>query len=662
MKIDDGRKRVIIEGVEPEIDAGRFPAKRIVGETISVFADIFVDGHDLVTGVVRYRHEAEEQWQEAPLFSLPNDRWRGELVAPELGRVWFTFEAWVDHFGSWRRDFGKRLASGENLDVQYRIGAAMLEEAAGRASGDDRKRLMEAAHALEDDQHRASAADLILGRELEKLMQQYPDRRLATRYVREVPLLIERPRARFSSWYELFPRSFGEDGTHGTLADVERMLPYVAGMGFDVLYLPPIHPIGESYRKGRNNSPTAEPGEVGSPWAIGGREGGHTSVHPELGTVDDLRRLVEAASSRGIELALDIAFQASPDHPIVEEHPDFFLWRPDGTVQYAENPPKKYQDIYPFNFETAAWQELWRELREVFLFWAGHGVRIFRVDNPHTKPLPFWEWVISEVRGEYPDAIFLSEAFTRPKLMNYLAKAGFSQSYTYFTWRNTKVELTDYFTQLTRTEMREFFRPNAWPNTPDILPESLQIGGRAAFVSRLVLAATLSSNYGIYGPAYELMEHEPRVPGAEEYLNSEKYEIKQWNIEDERSLRHVIARVNRIRHENEALHSNDTLYFHPTDNDQIICYSKSDPKRENLIVTVVSLDPYSEQSGWIDLHLDELELDGTRPYQAHDLLGGGRFLWHGGRNLVHFEPGITPAHVFRIRRRLRTEHDFEYFL
>jgi starch synthase (maltosyl-transferring) len=662
MKIDDGRKRVIIEGVEPEIDGGRFPAKRILGETITVFADIFVDGHDLVAGVLRYRHDAVEQWQEAPLFPLPNDRWRGELIAPELGTVWFTFEAWVDHFGSWRRDFGKRLAAGENLDVQYLIGAAMLEEAAGRASGEDQKRLTDAARTLEDDQHRAAAADLILGRELEKLMRRHPERRLATRYEREVPLLIERPKARFSSWYELFPRSFGEGDAHGTFKDVLRMLPYVAGMGFDVLYLPPIHPIGEAYRKGRNNSPTVEPGEVGSPWAIGGKEGGHTSVHPELGTVDDLCQLIEAASSRGIELALDIAFQASPDHPIVEEHPDFFLWRPDGTVQYAENPPKKYQDIYPFHFESPAWHELWRELRDVFLFWADKGVRIFRVDNPHTKPLPFWEWVIAEVRAGYPDAIFLSEAFTRPKLMNYLAKAGFSQSYTYFTWRNTRAELTDYFTRLTRTEMREFFRPNAWPNTPDILPESLQIGGRAAFVSRLVLAATLSSNYGIYGPAYELMDHEPRVPGAEEYLNSEKYEIKQWDIEDERSLRHVIARVNRIRHENPALHSNDSLYFHPTDNDQIICYSKSDPKQENIIVTVVSLDPYSEQSGWIDLHLDELELDGSRPYQAHDLLGGARFLWHGGRNFVHFEPGITPAHIFRIRRRLRTEHDFEYFL
>jgi starch synthase (maltosyl-transferring) len=432
-------------------------------------------------------------------------------------------------------------------------------------------------------------------------------------------------------------------------------------MGFDVLYLPPIHPIGKTFRKGRNNAVSANENDVGSPWAIGSDEGGHKSIHPALGTMDDFTHLVAAAREHGIELAIDVAFQASPDHPYVKEHEEWFLERPDGTIQYAENPPKKYQDIYPFHFESEAWESLWNELRDVFLFWLDKGVKIFRVDNPHTKPLPFWEWCIREVKKRDPETIFLAEAFTRPKIMYWLAKAGFSQSYTYFAWRNTKVELIRYFKEITKPPVSEFFRPNAWPNTPDILTEYLQYGGRPAFVIRLILAATLSSNYGIYGPAFERMVHEAREPGSEEYLDSEKYEAKPWT-EGEEDLSDLIEVVNRIRRDNPALQQNDTLRFHRSDNDEILCFSKSTPDGSDVIVTIVSLDPYNTQSGWVELDIGSLHLDPGRPFQVHDLLSGARFAWNAGRNFVKLNPHVVPAHVFRIRRKVRSERDFEYFL
>ncbi len=494
-------------------------------------------------------------------------------------------------------------------------------------------------------------------------MLRYPDRRFATEMERELVLIVDPVRARFSSWYELFPRSTSpEPGKHGTLQDCTARLPYIADMGFDVVYLPPIHPIGTNFRKGRNNSVTAEPGDVGSPWAIGAPEGGHKSVHPELGTLEDFRALVSRASELGLQVALDIAFQAAPDHPYVKDHEEWFRKRPDGTIQYAENPPKKYQDIYPFDFESTKWWEMWQELKSVFTFWIGQGVRIFRVDNPHTKAFPFWEWCITEIKREWPETLFLSEAFTRPKIMYRLAKLGFSQSYTYFPWRNRKQELTEYLTELTKTPVREFFRPNQWPNTPDILTEFLQLRTRAAFMIRLMLAATLGANYGIYGPAFELLEGRPAKPGSEEYLDSEKYQIRAWELDRPDSLRELITLVNRIRHENPALQTDWLLDFHPVDNEQLICYSKRSPDGSNLILVVVNLDPHHRQSGFVDLALRDLGIDEDRPYQANDLLTGARYMWSGPRNYVELDPNSIPAHIFRIRRRVRVESDFEYFL
>jgi len=461
----------------------------------------------------------------------------------------------------------------------------------------------------------------------------------------------------------MFPRSASsEPGRHGTFRDCEARLPAIAKMGFDVLYFPPIHPIGRIARKGVNNAVNAAPGDVGSPWAIGSSEGGHKSLHTELGTLEDFRRLVASAQTQGMELALDIAFQCAPDHPYVTAHPKWFRWRPDGTVQYAENPPKKYQDIFPFEFESEDWQGLWQELAGVVRYWAEEGVRIFRVDNPHTKPFPFWEWAITELKREYPDAIFLAEAFTRPKVMHRLAKLGFTQSYTYFAWRNTKHELIEYFTELTRGPGREYFRPNAWPNTPDILTEYLQFGGRPAFIVRLVLAATLAASYGIYGPAFELVEATPREPGTEDYLDSEKYEIRVWDREAAHSLSELIARVNRARRDNPALQSDASLRFFDVDNDSLLCYAKSDATLENLVVTVVNLDPHHVQSGWVDLDLAALGMDAQTPYQMHDLLSGARFLWSGARNFVQLDPQRAPAHVFALRRKVRTERNFDYFL
>jgi starch synthase (maltosyl-transferring) len=659
----DGRKRVIIEAVSPAVDGGAFPAKRVVGDSVVVEADIFTDGHDLISAVVLHRHESEEDWSEVRMRPLPNDRWRAEFPVPSLGFHRFVVEAWVDHFLTWHRDLKKRVDAAtpdDELRVQLQIGLAHIREAAARASVRDRRRLEPFIAALESDEPVSDLVDDMWSQDLLALMWRNADRQLATRYGRELEIEVDPPRAAYSTWYELFPRSASpEAGRHGTFADVEAQLPRVARMGFDVLYLPPIHPIGTTFRKGRNNKVIAEPADVGSPWAIGGAEGGHKSVHPQLGSVEDFERLVKKAKDLGIDLAMDIAFQASPDHPYVKDHPRWFLMRPDGTIQYAENPPKKYQDIYPFHFESEEWRDLWQELRDVFAFWVGKGVRVFRVDNPHTKPLPFWEWCIRDLKREWPDLIFLAEAFTRPKIMYRLAKAGFTQSYTYFAWRNTKQELTEYFEELTTPPVSDLFRPNVWPNTPDILPEFLQYGGRPAFTMRLILAATLAASYGIYGPAFERFEHVAREAGSEEYRDSEKYEVRHWPPTDD-DLTELIAAVNRVRRENPALQQNATLQFHATDNEQVLCYSKS--AGDNVVLVVVNLDPQNTHSAWIDLDLGALQVEYGRPFQVHDLLSGARHSWHGARNYVQLNPHVVPAHIFRIRRHVRTERDFEYFL
>jgi starch synthase (maltosyl-transferring) len=657
----EGRRRVIVEGVSPAVDDGRFPAKRVVGDVVSLEADIFADGHDVLSAVVLHRHESERQPREIRMTPMVNDRWRAELRVEQLGFYFFTFEGWVDHFLTWHRDLRTRAAAGqEDLDVQLLIGLEMIRAAAGRAKGRERKRLEHYVDVLQGGEEIADKVHDMWSDELLDLMWSNGERRFVTRYECEMAIEVDRPRAAFSAWYELFPRSASSmKNQHGTFRDVEAQLPRLAGMGFDVLYLPPIHPIGQTFRKGRNNKKSTEEKDPGSPWAIGNGDGGHTSIHPQLGSIDDFRHLVQAAQERGMELAIDIALQASPDHPYVREHEEWFRKRPDGTIQYAENPPKKYQDIYPFDFESEKWQALWQELRGVFRFWIDKGVRIFRVDNPHTKPLPFWQWVIREIRKEHPDVLFLAEAFTRPKIMYWLAKAGFSQSYTYFAWRNTKYELTEYFNEITRPPVSEFFRPNAWPNTPDILTEYLQYGRRPAFLIRFMLAATLSASYGIYGPAFERFVNAPREGGSEEYLDSEKYEVKHWGTSDD-DLSEMIGVVNRIRRENPALQQNATLRFHDTTNDEIICYSKS--AGDNIVVAVVNVDPHNTQSGWLELDLAALQLDDNRPFQVHELLSGARYTWHGARNYVQLNPHVVPGHIFRIRRKVRTERDFEYFL
>jgi len=661
MQPEEGRKRVIIEGVTPEIDAGRFPIKRIVGEETVVEADILADGHDALSCALLYHKEGDANWTEVPMEQLGNDRWRGSFMVQELGRYRYTVLGWIDHFKTWSRDLGKRVEAGQDVSVDLLIGAELVEGARERASLMHAGWLSTFAEALRAGG--AEGARQALSPELARLMSLYGEQRFATTYDKELGVVVDRERARFGAWYELFPRSSSAvPGRHGTFKDLEERLSYVASMGFDVLYLPPIHPIGKSFRKGRNNSTVVGPDDPGSPWAIGSAEGGHKAVHPELGTLDDFRHLMDCAAQHGIELALDIAFQCAPDHPYVAEHPEWFRWRPDGTIQYAENPPKKYQDIYPFDFETEQWRELWEELKSVVQFWVDQGVRIFRVDNPHTKPFPFWEWLIAEIKRDCPEAFFLAEAFTRPKALYGLAKLGFTQSYNYFPWRNTKWELTEYLTELTQTQVREFMGLNLWPNTPDILPEYLQFGERPAFMARLILAATLGPSYGIYGPAYELCENHPIAPGREEYLDSEKYEIKSWDIDRPDSLRELIGRVNQIRRENPAFRANHNLRFRDVDNEQIIAYSKSSMDRWNEVLVVVNLDPHYKQSGLITLPLEDLGLDPRQPYQAHDLLTDVRYLWHGTRNYVELDPQIVPAHIFVIRRRVRTEHDFDYYL
>jgi starch synthase (maltosyl-transferring) len=659
----NGQRRVVIERVSPEIGCGRFPIKRVVGETVAVEADVFADGHDQVACELLYLREGEKEWQSSPMTALGNDRWRGEFPVPNAGRYEYTIEGWVDHFQTWRNGLSKRVAAGQDVHVDLLIGAELIEGAAGRAKGEDAGLLRHWARRIREVRDKQSATSFALEEDLFRAMHRYPERQFASRYEKPLAVVVDREKAGFSAWYEVFPRSCSpEAGRHGTFRDCEAWLPYIASMGFDVVYLPPVHPIGRAFRKGKNNSMVAEPDDVGSPWAIGSEEGGHTAVHPQLGTLEDFRHFVSEAAQRGLEVALDIAFQCTPDHPYVKHHPEWFRKRPDGTIQYAENPPKKYQDIYPLDFESRDWRALWSELKNVFQFWIDQGVRIFRVDNPHTKPFAFWEWVIGEIKKEHGDVLFLAEAFTRPHVMYRLAKLGFSQSYTYFTWRNTKQELTDYFTELTQTEVRDYFRPNLWPNTPDILPEFLQVGGRPAFMIRLILAVTLGASYGIYGPAFELCENTPAQPGSEEYLNSEKYELKHRDLHAAWSLQDLISRINGIRKKNAALQSNRNLRFHTTDNPMLICYSKTTDDLSNVIVVIVNLDSFHRQTGWVDLDLTALGLEADHAFQVHDLLGQGRYLWQGSRNYVELAPESLPAHILQVRRWVRTERDFDYYL
>ena len=642
---------MVIECVEPEADGGRFAIKRTVGDEVRVRADIYADGHDLLGAVLQYRRAGDSTWTEVPMRLVNNDRWEGKFRVETLGRYVYTIVAWVDAFGTWSADLQKRADAGQDISVDVLIGAEMARAAADRSRGPAAKKLAEAVAKLNDGakKDRDAVLEIALDPGLALLVNRNRDQTADARYEKELAVVVDPEKARFSAWYEMFPRSCTTDPErHGTLRDCIDRLPYIAGMGFDVLYLPPIHPIGRVERKGKNNSTTPLPGDTGSPWAIGAKEGGHKAIHPQLGGLQDLKALVGKAEDFGIGVALDIAFQCSPDHPYVKEHREWFRERPDGTVQYAENPPKKYQDIYPFNFDSDRAPELWQELKSIVVYWIEQGIHIFRVDNPHTKPFDFWEWLIGEVKREHPEVIFLSEAFTRPKVMYQLAKLGFTQSYTYFAWKNSSREITEYFTELEQGGILEYFRPNLWPNTPDILNEYLQKSGRAGFMVRLILAGTLAASYGIYGPAFELCEGRPVRQGSEEYLDSEKYQIRVWDINNPNSLRDLITHVNRIRRASPALQLNTGLSFHPVDNQQLIAYSKvcEDPK--DMILTVVNLDPRNRQAGWVNLDLDALHLGSEESFQVHDLLTDARYVWHGSRNFVDLNPALLPAHIFRV--------------
>lgn len=650
-------RRAVIEDVRPVVDGGRFPAKAAVGDDVVVEATAVVDGHDLLACELRVQDDGDPSWSCVEMVPLGNDRWRGAVRAERVGRFRFTVRAGVDRYGTWYRDLLARAGAGQDVRGELLVGAGLLSKAASRASGGDKKLLSAAADcltgAMEGLASPASTEGVDLGHDgtvggmlacpglADAVRRHRPASDTTTSAAYTV--VVDPALARCSAWYEMFPRGASPDAARpGTLADVEARLGYVAALGADVLYLPPVHPIGRTARKGAEGGTTAGPDDPGSPWAIGSELGGHCAIDPALGTLADFRRLVAAARERGVEVAMDLAFQCSPDHPWVREHPAWFRHRPDGSIRYAENPPKRYEDIYPLDFECDDWWGLWLALLDVVHFWIGHGVRVFRVDNPHTKPFDFWEWLLASVKEQHPETIFLSEAFTRPAVMYRLAKLGFTQSYTYFAWRNTKWELESYMREL--ADVAHFFRPSFWPNTPDILTGALQTGGTATFVARLVLAATLAASYGVYGPPFELQEHRPRAPGSEEYLGSEKYAVRHWDLERPESLAPLMTRLNAVRRQHPALQRNDTLRFHATDNDKLIAYSKT--YGDDAVLVVVNLDPRYRQSGWV--HLDRFARGPGGGIEAHDLLTDARYQWEGSHSFVILDPATVPAHVLAI--------------
>ena len=646
--------RVVITSVEPNIDGGAWPVKRAVGETLSVTAGIIADGHESISAELQVHPPDGTGSLTVPMEATGNDEYTASCTVDTLGTYTYQVEAWLDRFGTWQDQFERRVEGDEEASIlksELKEGADLLRAAAEEASGNDQKLLQTHAEAFE-----AGEVKRALGDDIAELARAYSPRDQAITSDL-YPVIVDPKLARSGAWYEFFPRSAGDTSEeHATLDDAAERLPRIKEMGFDIVYLPPVHPIGETNRKGKDNAPTAEPGDPGSPWAIGGDRGdgtmgGHKSVHPKLGGLEAFDRFVERAEELGLQVAIDIAFQSSPDHPYVEEHPEWFYQRPDGSIRYAENPPKKYQDVYPLNFENENWPALWEELRDVFRFWIDRGVTIFRVDNPHTKPFAFWTWCLSSLREETPELIVLSEAFTRPKTMYTLAKLGFNTSYTYFTWRNTKQELQSYGRDLFQTDLAEFFRPNFWPNTPDILHDYLVHGGRPAHIVRFVLAATLSSAYGVYGPPFEHV-YNKQHPDREEYANNEKYEIRTWDWNDPDSLQPIMKRVNEIRNSNPALQQMRNIRFHDTQNDQLLAYTKW--AGENRVLVVVNLDPHQPQEGLVDLPLDDLDLPADEPYPVHDLLNDARYTWNGPRNYIKLVPDDSPAHVFRLSRHADT--------
>lgn len=645
------RNRVIIENVKPEIDGGRYYIKRTVGETVTVTADIFGDGHDVIRASVLLKHESETDWSEFEMNALPNDAWITSFVPTKKGNYDYQVTAWVDNLTTWHKGFLKKNADGQHLDVELAVGVALLKEAVAQYSAAEAKEIKQYIKILEDKKDYPKAIATVITEGFAELILTFP----LKQFVTEHPMLrvkVERDLAAFSAWYELFPRSTSiVPFQHGTLKDVERLLPRVAEFGFDILYMPPIHPIGEINRKGKNNSVTAKEGEPGSPWAIGSKHGGHKAVEPALGTLDDYVHLIQSAKKYNIEIALDLALQCAPDHPYIKENPQWFTWRPDGTIMYAENPPKKYQDIVPLNFECEDWQNLWDELLSVVLFWVEKGITVFRVDNPHTKPIPFWEWCMAETHKVNPDVIFLAEAFTRPKIMGSLGKIGYTQSYSYFTWRVKKQEIIDYMTTLTQTESREYYRPNFWPNTPDILPYHLHNRNSNAFYLRYALAGTLSSNYGVYGAAYEFIDNES-LHGREEYFNSEKFEIKHYDWSARNRMTDLMTQINNIRRANTALQTTWNIHFTATSSDNLLSYVKISPDTEggkpNIIWCVANLDTEATVAGLVSVPKDVFGIKKNVNLVVTDLLTGETYYWKEDSNYVELNPYKSPIHIFKV--------------
>ncbi|MDD3539498.1 MAG: alpha-1,4-glucan--maltose-1-phosphate maltosyltransferase [Atribacterota bacterium] len=659
----NGKQRVVIENVQPEINHGEFAIKRIEGEKVKVTADIYADGHDQIQAYLLFRKKGDTKWQKMFMELVVNDLWQGEFMVSEPGVYEYTIEGLVDHLSTWWKDIQKKATGSDNLAVDLKSGISLLAKVAPKVVEADKKAALKMLIALLQKGEEQGEILKLLEKELDsEFWQKYPLTDHITRYPKNLIVTVDRKKAGFSAWYEMFPRSTSsQPGKHGTFRDCLTWIPQIAQMGFNVLYFPPIHPIGITNRKGKNNTILANNEDPGSPWAIGNETGGHMAIHPQLGSFEDFQEVIKKAKEYGLEIALDLAFQCSPDHPYLKEHPEWFRWRVDGTIQYAENPPKKYEDIVPFNFETEQWRELWEELKNIVIFWIKQGIKIFRVDNPHTKPFLFWEWLITLIKKDYPEVIFLAEAFTRPKVMYRLAKLGFTQSYTYFTWRNSKQELTEYLTELTQSPVREFFRPNFWPNTPDILSEYLQADGQPAFIIRFILAATLSSNYGIYGPPYERFINKA-LPGKEEYYDSEKYELKYWSPEEvKESTRELFTNINRIREENPEFHQTNNIRFLPVENNQLLYFAKFNEEGTNALLVVVNLDPYYTQSGWVRVPLSELGLSPDQSFLAHDLLGGGQYIWQGEYNYVELNPHVLPAHILKIKKQLKKENQFDYF-
>ena len=638
--------RIIIENVKPQLDGGVFYIKRIVNQNVLVSANVFSDGHDVIACCVKFKHELEKKWSEVRMSPTENDEWSVDFKVTKQGVYYYFIEGWVDYALNWQHGTERKIKDNQHVKSELLEGAEYCLAILKEVSKEEKVYLNEVIKSFQDEKLYGKAVEFALSNELNQIFLKYPTRTLANTSA-ELKVYVDRKKALFSTWYEFFPRSASENpGKHGTFKDCERLLPRVLEMGFDTLYFPPIHPIGEVNRKGKNNATNAENGDVGSPWGIGSKYGGHKSTHPELGSIDDFKSLVNKAQSMGIEIAMDYALQAAPDHPYVKYFPQWFKWRPDGTVQYAENPPKKYQDIQPIYFESGDWKNLWKELLDVALYWIEEcGIKIYRVDNPHTKPFYFWGWLISEIKKKHPDVLFLAEAFTRPKIMNELAKQGFTQSYTYFTWRNSKAELIEYLTELTQTEQREFFRPNFWPNTPDILPYALQNGHESVYLQKYFLAATLSSSIGIYGPAYEFMVHQA-MPGKEEYLNSEKYEVYHWDWEAKNKLTTIITRINHIRKQHESLQQTNNIVFCKVENDQIMAYYKFNDSKTDHTLMICNLDPYYPKQAMVRLPLEEI---GNQPVRVTDLITGNSYLWDKEWNFVELHPAL-PFHLFKIER------------